>query len=352
MAVVQRGMVMRGDLALYDGRTVNASRPDATGGRVTGLAIDDSVDVLQVFGSGTQRSRGTIANALARAGGSDVSFRFAIGDWAIDDDLTIPVNITAYIPAGCTFNVATGKTLTFLGTVYQDVADFSSGLGDIVVHATSDTLYRITDAEVAAGITPTNYWYPPYYVDRYGTNSVPGTTDMTAAFQSAINAAREDGGGNTVYWGATGTYLTSSTLILAAYGTDGVSLICPTHVWYSAPQVCLITSTINGPTFNCSGQDATHFAIAPLISGGSIQNLSTGASACVVQADYSGGLRIRNCWLRHNKRGVYAPTSLCVSPRFEEVIVDSPTTVGANYSGDFWNPIWYGGRSFSADYGV
>lgn len=45
--------------------------------------------------------------------------------------------------------------------------------------------YERTAAESAASVTPTNYYYPPGNVLRYGTNSTPGTTNMTAAFTAA-----------------------------------------------------------------------------------------------------------------------------------------------------------------------
>jgi len=46
--------------------------------------------------------------------------------------------------------------------------------------------YQLTAAESAAGVTPANLEYPPGNVLRYGTNSAPGTTDMTTAFDNAI----------------------------------------------------------------------------------------------------------------------------------------------------------------------
>lgn len=45
--------------------------------------------------------------------------------------------------------------------------------------------YKRTAAEIAAGVTPTNYAYREGHVLRYGTNTTPGTTDMTTAFQNA-----------------------------------------------------------------------------------------------------------------------------------------------------------------------
>jgi hypothetical protein len=48
--------------------------------------------------------------------------------------------------------------------------------------------YDQTPAEAAAGVTPTNDWYQAGVVDRYGTNTIPGTTDMTSACTACIAA--------------------------------------------------------------------------------------------------------------------------------------------------------------------
>jgi hypothetical protein len=47
--------------------------------------------------------------------------------------------------------------------------------------------YPITTQETTAGITPTNYLYPPGNVLRYGADPT-GVADSTAAFQSALNS--------------------------------------------------------------------------------------------------------------------------------------------------------------------
>lgn len=49
-----------------------------------------------------------------------------------------------------------------------------------------ELLYPQTQAEIDAGVTPTNYSYEPGDIRRYGTNTTPGTTDMTAALNSAL----------------------------------------------------------------------------------------------------------------------------------------------------------------------
>jgi len=56
-----------------------------------------------------------------------------------------------------------------------------------------------TAAEVSAGVTPVDYSYPPGDIRRYGTNTTPGTTDMLAAAQSAVDGQPDDGGDVWVY---------------------------------------------------------------------------------------------------------------------------------------------------------
>jgi hypothetical protein len=48
-------------------------------------------------------------------------------------------------------------------------------------------LYPVALGETAGIVV--NYQYPPYTVDRYGTNATPGSTDMYPAIQTANNAA-------------------------------------------------------------------------------------------------------------------------------------------------------------------
>jgi hypothetical protein len=45
-----------------------------------------------------------------------------------------------------------------------------------------------TEDEIAAGVTPINTGIEPGYVYRYGSNAVPGTTNMTSAIQAALDA--------------------------------------------------------------------------------------------------------------------------------------------------------------------
>lgn len=51
--------------------------------------------------------------------------------------------------------------------------------------------YGQTAAEIQAGVTPANTSLPPGQVDRYFTNTTPGTTDATAGFTAAILQAQQ-----------------------------------------------------------------------------------------------------------------------------------------------------------------
>ena len=55
------------------------------------------------------------------------------------------------------------------------------------------TLYPRSAAEIAASVTPTNYYYNYGIVDRYGTNTTPGTTDMTSAMTAAFSQMVQGG---------------------------------------------------------------------------------------------------------------------------------------------------------------
>lgn len=128
MTTVTRAKLIREDLALYDGKTSTYSRLDATGGTKTGLRVNDHVDVLQVYGSGENRTRATIAQAVQHIGSSVASLRFAPGTWTVDDNLTIPATIACLVSGGCVFSIASGKTLTFSGPVHVEYAA-SDGTG-------------------------------------------------------------------------------------------------------------------------------------------------------------------------------------------------------------------------------
>ena len=186
MGAIVRGKIQRGDIALWDGATKTVSRVDATGGTVTGLTVGDSVDVLQVFGSGTSRTRGTIATATGTIGSTNTALLFSTGTWTIDDDLTIPSNFTCLVPAGCVFDVASGKTLTLAGSTFLQNSTWSSGAGTAVITGGWPGVIGRTAAEVSAGVFPTDYSYDPGNIMRYGADPAY-SADSGPAIQAAMN---------------------------------------------------------------------------------------------------------------------------------------------------------------------
>jgi hypothetical protein len=188
---ITRGRVIRADLAHWDGRTSTATRIDATGGTVTGLVIGNDVDVLQVFGSGTSRTRGTIVSATDFIGSSNVTLIFAPGTWTIDSNLTIAANFTCRVPAGCVFSVDSGVTLTFSGEVLvEDPEAWYTGAGTVVVskEGAHGGVWHRTAAERTASVTPTKFFYPPGDIRRYGAAIDDSTNDATA-WTNAIAAS-------------------------------------------------------------------------------------------------------------------------------------------------------------------
>lgn len=215
MATIQKGQILRNDLNNWDGITKTASRIDSTGGTITGVKIGDAIDVLMVYGGGTNYTAATINDALASLSSTNATFIFATGTWTINADVTIPSNITCFVPAGCIFNISAGITLTINGFLFKDQVSISSGSGTLTTKSiTNPTFYDISSDEIAGGVTPTNYEYAVGNIKRYGGKG-DGTTDDTTALQTAINAVINSGG---LVFLPTGTYKITDTILLKASG--------------------------------------------------------------------------------------------------------------------------------------
>jgi len=187
---ITRGKVIRADLANWDGRTATAARLDATGGTVSGLAIGNEVDILQVYGAGSSRTDASIADAIQKIGSTNVTFVFAPGTWTIASNLTIPSNITCHIPDGCIFSVSNGITLTINGVIQASLGtSIFSGSGTV-------TFGQLMTCISAA-------WF--------GASSAASAATNLAAINNAISAVSSGGGGEIFF--PPGTYSHSGTLI-------------------------------------------------------------------------------------------------------------------------------------------
>ena len=114
---------------------------------------------------------------------------------------------------------------------------FPIDIGALTQTFLGEILYPITAAEIAAGVTPVNYAYAPGHVLRYGTNTTPGTTDMTTALNNSILAV---GNGGTVIW-PVGTYLTSGPIL--AENLTGLTIQAASGINGNAGTVLLGTHT-------------------------------------------------------------------------------------------------------------
>lgn len=127
MTSVIKDKIIRSDLVHWDGLSSTYTKKDSTGGTITGLKLGVEVDVLQVYGGGTNYTKSTIQKAVDAIGSNGVTLVFQPGTWTIDADLTIGSNFVSRVPAGCTFSVSSGKTLTFSGPVIHDAQTWYSG---------------------------------------------------------------------------------------------------------------------------------------------------------------------------------------------------------------------------------
>jgi hypothetical protein len=66
--MIKKGLILREDCYLYDGRSKTATRQDSSGGYASGLRIGEDVDVLTVYGNGQNRTIESIKNAVRAIG--------------------------------------------------------------------------------------------------------------------------------------------------------------------------------------------------------------------------------------------------------------------------------------------
>jgi hypothetical protein len=171
--------------------------------------------------------------------------------------------------------------------VYQedDIERFTISQAEIAA-----ALYPITSAEQAAGLTVVNYSIPSHdknggfvHPYRYGNNTTPGTTDMTAALNAAADLCRSPGDGdqgNYVLQLPAETCLVSSTLDFSAIrvvGTKETTI----NIQASSAQFDVITSrgnstfenfTVHGGWDGTPGLSGDTFSLRDSVKGFSYNN--------------------------------------------------------------------------------
>ena len=197
MGTVTKGKGLRGDLNQYDG-TLSKSRTSSSGGTTTGLAVNDYVDVLEVFGQGStgNMTNATIKTATGALGTQNVALMFAPGTWVISDTITLASNFSVICPAGCVFQVASGKTMTVQGVFLRQHATYSSGSGTFTISGTD--LLGTTS-------TVTHYAADTGAADAYVIDVADNPASYVAGQMYAFLATNANTGASTVNVDSLGT---------------------------------------------------------------------------------------------------------------------------------------------------
>ncbi len=107
-----------------------------------------------------------------------------------------------------------------------------------------------TPAEITLNLTIVNYLQLPGFVDRYGINTVPGTTNMGNALQNAINQCLLPGGSPARF--NAGVYALVTLPNLGTISTNYIRLeICGASNY--GTQIVNNAPANSGPCFDCSG---------------------------------------------------------------------------------------------------
>ncbi|MHB8475447.1 MAG: hypothetical protein ACYDBZ_04065 [Steroidobacteraceae bacterium] len=95
-----------------------------------------------------------------------------------------------------------------IASALLSVAGSAAARSPVETQSPHDHGYPQTPAEGSAGVSIADHAYPPGCVDRYGANTMPGTSSMVLAFNAAIKQAQM--GGAQVTYGGTAPYLLDS----------------------------------------------------------------------------------------------------------------------------------------------
>lgn len=141
--------------------------------------------------------------------------------YAVDRRIKLVGATTGYATIASSSYSAPNTTVTVTmdsGNVPTSLVTVSLG-PDLTAAGAVTPYFRITPAELAAGVTPVNYAYPQLSsgtdIRRYG-GTADNTTDNAAAINSAIAVVTESGGG-VILFAETGTYKTSGSVTLPSY---------------------------------------------------------------------------------------------------------------------------------------
>ncbi len=125
----------RQDLNNWDGKDLKTfSRKSSLGGMDVLSKIGYEVDVLTVYGDGSDYTGSTIGKAVARIGTTPKRcLVLNPGTWVISTNLTITSNLTLKCPPGVDISVSSGVTLTIQGPIEAGPYQIFSGSGTVTI---------------------------------------------------------------------------------------------------------------------------------------------------------------------------------------------------------------------------
>lgn len=150
------------------------------------------------------------------------------------------------------YEVSSANPITFGTTALTFALRYSANLQ-----------YDITAAEIAAGVTVVNTSYPAGEVERYGENTIPRTTDMTAAFNAAFKVAKTSG--CDVVFGRTWPYLVTAPINVTVdalqdfYGFNVRCIGQAQATTANSPGYPAILANHTGHVFDCAGAPAINW---------------------------------------------------------------------------------------------
>lgn len=143
------------DIKWWDGVTRTFTRLTSTGGLLSQNKIGSAVDILEVFGNGTDYTYNTLKTALGYIGSNNVTILLQPGTWTITEDLTINSNFRLWAEKGVTLNISSGKTLT-LNCSLPTLKDITfTGSGTVVISHVDQTI--TADAAINQGMETVSF---------------------------------------------------------------------------------------------------------------------------------------------------------------------------------------------------
>ena len=216
------------------------------------------------------RAYSSFENAISNIGSTETILLVQDVE-AIADNVTIPSTMTLRLVHGGSLSIASGKTVTMNGHIEAGLYQIFEGAGT-----------------VAFGAGAVKEVYPQWW----GENTTPGTTDMTAAIQAAINT------GLSVFI-SPGTYKITSVIDLASNmeirGEYGLSIL-------------QMAGGQNGIVMFRALNDS-NIVIQNLVFDGNKDNVSNSGGACL-QLTTATDVWIQNCEIKNSPNiGIYGTTS-------------------------------------------